>query len=255
MSKKAKSTQPFWLGGAASSMAACFTHLLDQTKYRMQVLSAKRPMLQTLIMFARRDGLFSLWSGLSASILRQSTYSTTRFGLYNVFASRMRQQLDTKQLSTAATAACAGLAGGIAGMVGNPTEVILVRMCADGAKAPTDRFFYTDALHGMARIAREEGLWTFARGLGPNLVRSVLMNTSQIVVYAATKSELLASDWLKLEDGVPSHFFASLTAGTVATTVCAPADVIKSRMQSASVGPGHRRVSCLTCLEKGSVDC
>lgn len=37
---------------------------------------------------------------------------------------------------------------------------------------------------------------------------------------------------LSARDGIPLHFGASLIAGTVATTVCAPADVLKSRMQS-----------------------
>jgi dicarboxylate transporter 10 len=37
-----------------------------------------------------------------------------------------------------------------------------------------------------------------------------------------------------MKDNVPTHIAASLAAGTVATTVCAPADVLKSRMQSAA---------------------
>lgn len=32
----------------------------------------------------RKQGVLALYSGLSASILRQLTYSTTRFGLYEV---------------------------------------------------------------------------------------------------------------------------------------------------------------------------
>jgi len=66
--------QPFWLGGAAACMAACFTHPLDQMKYRMQVQVSKQNMFRALYAFASRDGIRSLWSGLSASLLRQSTY-------------------------------------------------------------------------------------------------------------------------------------------------------------------------------------
>ena len=76
--------------------------------------------------------------------------------------------------------ACAGVAGGIAGVVGNPAEVVLVRMCADGAKAPLERFGYTNALQGLVRVSREEGVQTFAKGLIANITRSILMSTLHV---------------------------------------------------------------------------
>jgi len=69
-------------------------------------------------------GVRSLWSGLSASILRQTTYSTARFGLYNALAQKTKQITGGK-LSSTSTIACAGLSGGAAGILGNPTEVSL----------------------------------------------------------------------------------------------------------------------------------
>ncbi|KAK3936856.1 mitochondrial dicarboxylate transporter [Diplogelasinospora grovesii] len=225
-----KQKQPFWLGGAAASMAVCFTHPLDQTKYRMQVLKSRTPMFSSLYRFAMRDGIPSLWSGLSASILRQSTYSTARFGLYNFF-SRKFHGSSTKPTTTS-TIVCAGVAGGLAGMIGNPAEVVLVRMCADGAKPPAEQFRYPNALVGLIRIWRDEGVMVFGRGLSANVVRSVLMNVAQIAPYAAAKRALLSRTDLK--DDIRTHAIASLCAGTVATTVCAPADVLKSRIQAAS---------------------
>ena len=64
----------------------------------------------------------SLWSGLSASVLRQTTYSTARFALYDILARQMQSRTGEK-LTTGSTIMCAGIAGGLAGMVGNPTEV------------------------------------------------------------------------------------------------------------------------------------
>ncbi|KAK0669905.1 mitochondrial dicarboxylate transporter [Cercophora samala] len=234
MSGQKGSKQPFWLGGAAASMAVCFTHPLDLTKYRMQVLHTRTPMLSTLYRFAVRDGIPSLWSGLSASVLRQSTYSTARFGLYTILSRQMQKQSGTAKLSTTSTVVCAGVAGGLAGMVGNPTEVVLVRMCADAVKPPAERFLYSDAVTALVRIAREEGVKVFGRGLSANIVRSVLMNVSQIAPYAAAKRTILTRTQLK--DDIRTHALASLFAGTVATTACAPADVLKSRIQSAAKG-------------------
>lgn len=61
-------------------------------------------------------------------------------------------------------------------MVGNPTEVVLVRMCADGAKSAAERFRYPNAVAGLYQIWKQEGVSVFGRGLSANVVRSVLMS-------------------------------------------------------------------------------
>nr|QKY59835.1 mitochondrial dicarboxylate transporter [Aureobasidium melanogenum] len=231
MAGEKKKQQPFWLGGAAASMAATCTHPLDQTKYRMQVMHQPKNILRTLVAFASRDGIPSLWTGLTGSWLRQCSYSTARFGLYNYFAKEVKQRTGTTKLTAGWEVVCSGVAGGAAGLVGNPTEVVLVRMCADGAKNASERYNYGNSIRALYRIAKEEGLSTFSRGLTPNIVRSVIM--SKFYTYSTAKDYLLSNPSLGLKDGIFLHFLASLLAGTVATTACAPADVLKSRVQSA----------------------
>jgi dicarboxylate transporter 10 len=130
-------------------------------------------------------------------------------------------------------------------MVGNPAEIVLVRMCADGAKPPAERFVYRNALSGLVRIGVEDGFGAYLRGLGPNIVRSVLMNVSQIATYTEAKRQLLGMKQLGLKDDMKTHILASFAAGTVATTVCAPVDIIKSRFQNATRAPGARRISAV----------
>lgn len=52
----------------------------------------------------------------------------------------------------------------------------MVRMCSDGVKDAKQRYQYPNALAGMMRIGREEGIGAFTKGLGPNIVRSILMS-------------------------------------------------------------------------------
>ncbi|ROT42683.1 mitochondrial dicarboxylate transporter [Sodiomyces alkalinus F11] len=226
MSSKTKSKEPFWLGYVASGVSFI-------SSARFGFSRSRDSMFRAMYRFAARDGIHSLWSGLSASILRQSTYSTARFGLYNIVAQKARQHTGQDKLSAAWTITCAGVAGGFAGLVGNPTEVVLVRMCADGAKPAAERFAYPNALIGLYRVGRDEGVSAFARGLSANIVRSLLMSK-----YSAAKQYLISGAGLK--DDVRTHFLSSLVAGTVATTICAPADVLKSRIQSASAALGSR---------------
>jgi dicarboxylate transporter 10 len=60
MASRQQGQQLFWLGGAAVCMAACFTHPLDQIKYRMQVQVSKQSMFRALHAFASQDGIRSL---------------------------------------------------------------------------------------------------------------------------------------------------------------------------------------------------
>lgn len=203
-------------------------------------MAARQSMFKTMLIFARRDGITSLWAGISASILRQSTYTTLRFGAYNYMAAQARERSGKEKLSSMTEIALAGAAGGMAGLIGNPTEVALVRMCADGAKEPAQQFGYRNCFDAILRIGKEEGLQTFARGLAPNVVRSVIMNVGQIATYSAAKHELLDNPVYGMKDGLPTHFLASFIAGTVATTACAPADVLKSRIQNAVTVDGVR---------------
>nr|XP_019051300.1 hypothetical protein I302_01749 [Kwoniella bestiolae CBS 10118]OCF30230.1 hypothetical protein I302_01749 [Kwoniella bestiolae CBS 10118] len=123
------------------------------------------------------------------------------------------------------------IAGGIAGVVGTPFETLMVRMQADKAKPVELRYNYRNSIQGFYRMTSEEGIGSWTRGMGPNTFRSILMNMSQLASYDWFKHELIKAK--VLEDGPVLHFLASLGAGTVATTVCSPADVIKSRIMTA----------------------
>jgi dicarboxylate transporter 10 len=78
---------PFWYGGAASCVATLVSHPFDLTKVRLQTVkgSSASGMLTTMLYIVRNEGILGVYSGLSASLLRQGTYSTVRFGLYDQF--------------------------------------------------------------------------------------------------------------------------------------------------------------------------
>jgi len=61
---------------------------------------------------------------VSASWLRQCFYSTARFGLNSYFVEKAKQRTGQQKLSAYWEIACAGASGGLAGMIGNPTEVL-----------------------------------------------------------------------------------------------------------------------------------
>ncbi|KAK0541288.1 hypothetical protein OC835_000272 [Tilletia horrida] len=225
---------PFWLGGVAASCAATITHPLDLTKYRLQTATVKQGMFTTMFTSARNEGILTLFQGLSATWARQLSYSITRFAVYEEAKARLTPAGSKPTTATLATSAA--LAGAIAGIVGNPAEIVLVRMCSDLNRAPAQRYNYSNAIAGLGTIARSEGVSTLFLGLGPNVVRSVVMNVAQLGSYDLFRALLLSAG---LTEGSSTlTFAASFAAGTTATTLCAPVDVIKSRVQNSKTGEG-----------------
>ncbi|KAG5729600.1 hypothetical protein E4T56_gene4150 [Termitomyces sp. T112] len=226
-----KKPHPFWLGGVAATIAASITHPLDLTKVRLQASGDKR-MIESIKKTYRTAGARGLFDGISGTWLRQMSYSMCRFWAYD----ESKKILGAGKDAPAWKLAMAGtMAGGIAGFVGNPGEIVMVRLQGDFAKPPEKRFNYKYCFDALFRMVREEGLSSLARGVGPNVFRAVLMNASQLASYDFFKAELLKTG--QFQDNIICHFTASFAAGTVATTVCSPADVLKSRIMNAS-GPG-----------------
>lgn len=207
-------------------------HPFDLTKVRLQNTkgAGQHGMFSTMVNIARTEGFFKLYAGLSASILRQATYSTVRFGVYdklkqvvakrtngNDFSHRGQDHVDPRLLTLCFPdptvwhlLACSSLAGALGGACGNPGDVINVRMQNDGQLPPHLRRNYKHALDGVIRMSREEGLSSLFRGVGPNVNRAILMTSSQCVSYDIFKDLLLR--YSPLGDGLVVHFSSSVLA-------------------------------------------
>ncbi|KAL0260422.1 Mitochondrial dicarboxylate transporter [Diplodia seriata] len=221
--QKAAIHYPFWFGGSASSFAA---------GVRLQTQphdGARKNMLQMFVHVAKTDGVTGLYRGLSASLLRQITYSTTRFGIYEQLKTSLTTSTSKPSMPT--LIAISSASGFLGGIVGNPADVLNVRMQHDAALPPAKRRNYKNAFDGLIRMTREEGAKSLFRGVWPNSMRAVLMTASQLASYDGFKSAIL--EYTPLQDGLGTHFTASFAAGFVATTVCSPVDVIKTRVMSA----------------------
>ncbi|KAF5377153.1 hypothetical protein D9615_006358 [Tricholomella constricta] len=246
---------PFWLGGVAASMAASCTHPLDLIKVRMQTLEhgSRRPStISVLRASIAESGFRSLYAGLTASLMRQMSYSLVRLGSYEEMKARLSKDGPP---STLRLILAASLAGGLGGIAGNPADILLVRMTSDSIRPPEKRYGYRNAVTGLISIIKEEGIQGLARGLGPNTVRAVLMNASQVASYDFFKTTLLHHPLplvdYQLRDNLLLHVVASTLAGTFATTVCSPADVVRSRVMAASCNRSVAQILVQSLREEG----
>ncbi|GMM57154.1 Dic1 protein [Maudiozyma humilis] len=224
---------PWWYGGAAGCFATVVTHPLDLAKVRLQAAPSPKPTIAKMITgILRNEGVVGLYSGMSAALLRQCTYTTARFGAYDLIKQKL---IPRDQLTNMAYLLPASMvSGAIGGLCGNFADVLNIRMQNDSALDAAHRRNYRNALDGVYKIYRYEGgIRTLLTGWKPNMVRGVLMTASQVVTYDVFKNYLVTQ--LHCDPAQNStHFGASLLAGLVATTVCSPADVIKTRIMNAT---------------------
>ncbi len=118
----------------------------------------------------RDDGFLTLYNGLSASCLRQATYTTTRFAIYGAIKS-LKGDANLSFIEKIALAAGSGAIGAFVGkfkqsndsyfsfffLLGAPADLVNVRMQNDCKLPKETRRNYKHAIDGLIRIPREEG--------------------------------------------------------------------------------------------------
>ncbi|XP_023015568.1 mitochondrial 2-oxoglutarate/malate carrier protein [Leptinotarsa decemlineata] len=224
----------FLFGGSAGMGATLFVQPLDLVKNRMQLsgVGGKPKEYKTSLHAFRgiieKEGFFALYNGISAGLLRQATYTTTRLGIYTWLFDMMKT--DGKPPSFGVKAAL-GMVSGICGaFVGTPAEVALIRMTADGRLPPNERRNYKSVIDALMRIYREEGLLTLWRGAIPTMGRAMVVNAAQLASYSQAKQ--LIVEKFKIEEGVLLHFIASMISGLITTAASMPVDIAKTRIQN-----------------------
>eukprot|EP00128_Syssomonas_multiformis_P001804 Colp12_sorted_trinity150504_noHs@20663 len=233
-------SEPIWMkyliGGLSGMTAAVVTHPLDLIKVRMQLIgkaagseAVKPGMWHTAKGVVTSQGFTGLYSGLSASLLRQMTYTTTRLGLYEQLKNSFQKGDKSSLGQSIFLAAIAGAGGAV---IGNPADVTMVRMQADGRLPPSQRRNYTSALDGLARTVKAEGVGALFSGVLPNIERAMLMCVGQLAAYDQTKQLLLSTPYFS--DSIATHILSSIAAGFVATSITSPFDVVKTRIMNAS---------------------
>jgi len=94
----------------------------------------------------KTDGITGMWTGLGAGLLRQCSYTTVRLGVYRKMEESYTPDTFVGKLGMG------GFAGFIGSLFGNPAEVCLIRMCADGNLPKAEQRGYTSVFNALSRI-------------------------------------------------------------------------------------------------------
>eukprot|EP00096_Caligus_rogercresseyi_P004459 TRINITY_DN1872_c0_g1_i1.p1 TRINITY_DN1872_c0_g1~~TRINITY_DN1872_c0_g1_i1.p1 ORF type:complete len:309 (+),score=69.36 TRINITY_DN1872_c0_g1_i1:190-1116(+) len=230
----------FLFGGSAGMAATCFVQPLDLVKNRMQVMKvaegqARPSSLGVIQSIIRNEGFSTLYTGLSAGLLRQATYTTTRLGVYTFLFEKLSNP-DGTSMSFFKKAALGMMAGACGAFVGTPAEVSLIRMTSDGNLPPAQRRNYKSVFDALFRMVKEEGILTLWRGAIPTIGRAMVVNAAQLASYSQAKEFIIGQGYVK--DGLLCHFLASMFSGLVTTAASMPVDIAKTRIQSMKIVDG-----------------
>lgn len=225
----------FAIGGLSGMAATLFVQPMDLIKNRMQLsgeggkAKEHRNTLHAIRSIMMKEGISGMYSGLSAGLLRQATYTTTRLGIYTWLFDTMSGP-DGKPPGFATKAALGMAAGVVGAFVGTPAEVALIRMTADGRLPEADRRNYKHVGDALVRMVREEGLVTLWRGAVPTMARAMVVNAAQLASYSQAKQSLMSTGYFS--ENVILHFWASMISGLVTTAASMPVDIAKTRLQN-----------------------
>ena len=87
----------------------------------------------------------------------------SRLGVYDALKAAVADPA-TGHLSFSGSLACGAAAGAIAAAIGNPADLVMVRMQADGMLPHEQRRHYRHAGDALVRTVRQEGLLALWRG-------------------------------------------------------------------------------------------
>ncbi|KAF2320525.1 hypothetical protein GH714_027998 [Hevea brasiliensis] len=192
------------------------------------------------------EGMAALFSGVSATILRQTLYSTTRMGLYDILKHKWTDQ-DTGSMPLPRKILAGLISGGVGAAVGNPADVAMVRMQADGRLPIDQRRNYKSVFDALTQMSKQEGIASLWRGSGLTVNRAMIVTASQLATYDQIKEMILEKG--VMSDGIGTHVTASFAAGFVASVASNPIDVIKTRVMNMKVETGAEPPY------KGALDC
>ncbi|KAJ3266937.1 hypothetical protein HDU77_008282 [Chytriomyces hyalinus] len=265
-------------GGLANLVPSVLTNPFDVLKIRLQCQPEPAPGADRIYKsfshastrILHEEGLRGLiLPGMVATCLRELSYSSLRFGLYQpVKGTLHRLFLDSSRGGNETLAkggepffvklASAMMIGCVGSSLASPTDLVKIRLQREAGRVGSDGLYvsglnrglppsYNNTFQAFYKIVQTESFWGLYKGVQATAIRASLVTGAQLSSYDETKYVLKKYGWMN--EGFPLHFVASIVAGLCATTAGAPADIIKTRLLSQQVGPSGLP------MYSGFVDC
>mmetsp|Transcript_1233 Transcript_1233/g.2688 ORF Transcript_1233/g.2688 Transcript_1233/m.2688 type:complete len:308 (+) Transcript_1233:431-1354(+) len=214
----------FGTSGLGGVLGWCVVHPFNTLTVRMSLAAAAGKKFQLA-----DTPLRSLYDGLTAGMLRQVFYATSRFGLFET--ARDAYEVKYGSIDFSGRVVIGAITGGMAAYISCPMEVAVVRMSNDKTLPMDQRRNYKNVIDTATRITKEEGVAAFWRGSNPFVFRAMMVGVFQVATLDQFK-ELYATKFHQVKNSMMNVFSAAMTSGFIYSIATMPLEVSKNRMAS-----------------------
>ena len=233
-------------GGIAGISLSIMGHPFDTIKTRMQTNPNHRSALACAVTMGRREGVLSLWQGLTPSVIAGVMTGSLRFGVQSWANQTLAQSMgvrnfvELKMSARVLSEACGGwVAGMVLPLLFTPLEMIKCRQQVSGASSRVNssstRSPSPSTFNIMRDVLHKEGVRCLYVGHVMTTLRSTFGNAALFGSYVIAKDSLSN---LFNHDSFLIQPLSGILAGWCSWIVCYPVDAVKSRMQVEERGGG-----------------
>lgn len=132
------------------------------------------------------QGVRGFFAGYGSLVVRELPFDAIQFPLYEFLKGRWKKAAGGRTLRTWENSACGSVAGGVAAAITTPLDVVKTRIMTQAANDPR----YLGIVHGLRKIAREEGVRALYSGIAPRVVWISVGGAVFFGAYEATRAAL-----------------------------------------------------------------
>ncbi|WFD18201.1 hypothetical protein MCAP1_000400 [Malassezia caprae] len=228
-------------GATAGVVELMCLYPLDVVKTRLQLQRSSaggaapyRGVIHTLGRIARDEGPGALYRGIGPLLLLEAPKRAIKFGA-NDFWGKVFRPLFPGRGTNATHALLTGCtAGATESLVVVPFELVKIRL-QDRAQT----HLYRGPMDVVRKIVAESGWAGLFRGLPATMVRHILWNGGYFGSIPLIRSYLRPPT--NKRERMQNMLFSGTLGGFIGTVLNTPADVVKTRIQNTSAGPGQQK--------------
>ncbi|CAB5179326.1 unnamed protein product [Rhizophagus irregularis] len=182
------------IAASGGEVVACIVRVpTEVVKQRMQAkqYSTTSSALKTIF---NQEGLNGFYRGYFSTVIREIPFTCFQFPLYEYLKIVVAKKTDRNYIEPWEAAICGSVAGGTAGAVTTPLDVIKTRIMLS-AKGQTIHN-YSGTINTFNRILHEEGVKALFSGIGPRVIWISIGGSIFLGVYEKAKKTLCEYDIL-----------------------------------------------------------
>lgn len=226
----------FIIAAMSGLTATTFVHPMDTIKVRCQIANeaygakGERHIINPLRIVRQmwgEAGIVAFYKGFDSSVFKQITYGATRFGVYRyLYETGVKEHGSVSYFNKLKYSMVAGVC---ASLIGNPSDMTMVRRQSDLALPPEQRRNYRNVFQAFYRIAKTEGFFTLWTGVQYSMLRVVTASMAQFSTFDEIKER--TRKYRGVPDDIYNRIVAAMASGMACTLASLPFDNMKVKYQ------------------------